>query len=455
MQSALNARDADAWLRIAEEYDIVQGDPSAYQSVLARQEKAAAELLSTEPQRLEAFLETACQMVDMPGFTSSGLRKAERGIRLLRSQATHSLRAEVLVLQAQLAYANHTGQVDLANGVWEEYLKREPDLVTLGLEGLRLKAEMVNRRAVNLTDRFLYADAEQVLAGVSTIQQALQTVMQNTATPGTGQIPNRELGACYGTLGQVHAFQGDPARSASAEIAFRKACAFFNSPEDIERQWVYLGHLACDRGSTGRTLWDEVQRHLPGLSGSTPLCGPEQQYLLALQLKGWLIFGTPKDILDFLGQWEQNRPIEQFSPDEVCFHPFGLIYQALALIYARAWRETKRTNYRDRALECYDAAAQHMNEHGPLLQALARFAELRRDLFELEMSPGSVRSLNQLSNHYLSLRGHLAKHFGAAAWSEDASGRPDGYFGRGDPGVGTSLPDRVRRVLEGVRFNYW
>jgi hypothetical protein len=452
-QSALAAGDAAGYLAAAGDWDVVGEDLLPYEPIVVRQEQAAAGLLAPAPGPLFAALEEACWLVGQPGEAGTGLRRADRAIRLLRSFSQPPVRAEVLALQAQLSAANHVGEIDLANHIWELYLRREPELATLGLEGLRLRAEMRNRRAVNLTDRFRHAEAEEVLAGVIAGQEAVQSLL--AATVGLAStVPQRELGACLGTLGQIRCF-ADTSGGLEAEAAFRRACEFFTAAADVDRQWVYLGHLACDWCAAGRPLWDQVCGHFPELGGVAPVAGSDRPYLLALQLKGILCFADSFTLLDFLRHWERDRPLLRYGLEERRGHPFGLIEQVLGLLHARAWRETGQRGLAAAAREAFSRAAQHMNPGGPLLRALAHFAEVRRELFALEAAPSDEASRDLLGRSYLALRGHLADAFGAAAWSEDEEGRSGGYFGGRDPGVGTPLAERARRVVAGVRFNYW
>jgi hypothetical protein len=244
---------------------------------------------------------------------------------------------------------------------------------------------------------------------------------------------------------------GGADRLERAESAFRRACDFFDEKGDVDRQWAYLGHLACDRGADGLRLWAEVLGRLPELAGPRPVTGAGTQYLLALQLKGVLTF-APADLLAFLGRWGAERPVEQFPEEERERHPFGLIHQAVGLLRAEAWRRTKESAHAAAALASFDRAANLMGRRGPLLKALSHLAAVRRELFAVET--GERAAINRLGARYLALRGHLADSF-PEAWSEDEAGKAHGYFGRLDPGVGTPLAERVWRVLGGARFNYW
>src|SRR5262249_4233777 len=148
-------------------------------------------------------------------------------------------------------------------------------------------------------------------------------------------------------------------------------------------------------------------------------------------------------------------PPESFPPGEREAHPFGLIEQALGLLCARAWRETGQAGFASRAAEAFTCASTSMDRGGPLLRVLARFPAVRRDLFALAVSPAARATCAALERRFLALRGLLAGSFGAPAWQEDESGRASGYFGGLDPGVGTALAERARRVVAGIRFNYW
>jgi hypothetical protein len=454
-QAALNNGNLDDYIAASDQYDsLPRQHLDTFEPIERRQQKRAAELLSASAERVVALLEKACHTIDLPGQYDAGWRAAERAWRWLIQPP---LRAEMLYLQARLSHANHTGHVRKADEVWQAYERSEPELGSLGSEGLRLRAELRNRRAVHLIDSFRLEEAEKVINGVLDDQEAVQQVLRRMEAGSETCAVNRELGACYGTLGQVHAFLGGQERQDLAKEVFVEACRFFKRADDVERQCVYLGHLACDRGPAGETDWRAVLQKLPALLDPNPISGSGQQYLLALQIKGVLLFAPTTAVLKYLERWKEHRPIEQFEMEETRLHPFGLIHQAMGLLSARAWRETGDNCHRADALAAFERAIKHLKHKssGPLLQCLGHFADVRRALFEIESEPQQKSRVAALERHFLTLRGTLAEHFGDAAWSAAEETRSAGYFSRLDPGDQYPVTERATRVLAGIRFNYW
>ena len=255
-------------------------------------------------------------------------------------------------------------------------------------------------------------------------------------------------------MGQIYALQSEPDHR-QAEECFRKALRFFSAAEDRQRQWVYLGHLACDQGELGRGLWQEVCTQLPDLSSPSPVAEEGKQYVLALQIKGRYVFGELADILAFITEWQKSDPTNAYSTESRRLHPFGLIYQGMGLLCQRAWRETGSLEYAQAACGWFDKAAQHMEQGGPVLKILSRIARLRRWLLENQL-PGQGGIAGQRLRELLQgLRGYLAEHFGERAWGEGPDGRPHGHFGRLDPGPNFRWWQRTQSVLQAIRFNYW
>ena len=452
MEAAIKMGQVEQYLTLADDYQAMreQRDLSALDPIVKRQKKAVAGLLQKSPGRLIAMMDEASKIVDRPGGAERGLAKAELAAELLRDAGVEDRRSEVLLLQTRLSHANHTGDVQAAQNIWREYEELEPRLHALGAEGLRLISEMRNRRAVSLTDQFRFDEAEQVLAEIVAERTSWSEDLARRFRIAVNEVPNRELGACLGTLGQIYAFRGGEGDAAHAESCFRRAMSLFVEADDIDRQWIYLGHLACDQGEQGRALWQEVLEKNPALRAESG-----SQYVLAIQLKGFLVFGPAANIPAFLEHWEGKRLLEQFTEEEQSQHPFGLIHQTLGMLYGRAWRETGNQEYVDRAVRHFDLAYEKMTHGGALLKALAYVARLRKYVF-LDEARGLDSSAGEsLAQTLLAFKGHLAEHFGSTAWSEGEKGNATGFFGQHDPGPGCSHLDRARSLLRAVRFNYW
>ena len=452
MESAANQGQVDQYLTFAEDYETLreQHDSSNLEPVVRRQQKAIAGSVQESPGRLLAMIDEASKIVDQPGGAEQGLAKAKLAANLLKSSGVDDLRSEVLFLQTRLSYANHTGDLLAAEKAWCDFLAVEPRLHSLGAEGLRLISEARNRRAVGLTDQFRFDEAGQVLTEIVAERESWAEDLARRFRINSAEVPNPDLGACLGTLGQVCAMRGRDGDVARAESYFRRAMCLFSKADDINRQWTYLGHLACDLGEHGRPLWQETLEQIPALpavSGS--------QYMVAVQLKGFLVFGPLGHACRFLAHWEAAGELERFSDEERNLHPFGLIHQTIGMLYGRARRETGDSKCVDQAVQQFDLAYEKLAQGGTLQKALAYLARLRKYVFLDEVRELGSSASTSLRQTLLAFKGHLAEHFGSTAWSEDENGNATGFFGQHDPGHGYSHIDRARCLLRAIRFNYW
>jgi tetratricopeptide (TPR) repeat protein len=331
-----------------------------------------------------ALLKEAAGEVNISGNAERGFRKAGKVMELLeRGDQQPSLNAQVLWLQTQLSHANHSADLERAQNVWEQYESLEPKLYELREVGLQLKAAMRNRRAVHLTDHMDYQLAKTILAEVVSSRKRFLDGLANQFQTTRDKLPDQELAECYGSRGQVNAFLGD---FDEAKKDFRRALRLFKKPQDRERQWVYLGHLACDHASSeaGKKLWKKVVAKLD-IDTSKPTVRHRGQYLLALQLKGIHEFSDVSDLKQFAVSLSNTSLNRTFPPDEMNEHPFGLIHQALAMIYQRALEAQlpppKGKDWLVEAREAYDLAIGQMDNFGTeLFTFLAWLARLRRSL---------------------------------------------------------------------------
>src|SRR5690606_12980813 len=129
-----------------------------------------------------------------------------RAFEMLRAAVAATLDTRLLYLQIALSHANHCGDVERAATLWDEYLEIEHDALAGDLNRAARCAEIRNRPAVGLTDRMHYDAARNVL--MKLIEQ--QEDIADTFARITGVAPRSsyELGACYGSLGQIEAFTG-------------------------------------------------------------------------------------------------------------------------------------------------------------------------------------------------------------------------------------------------------
>lgn len=394
------------------------------------------------------YLLESCILVDHPVNTNEGFRRIELVEKLLGERIKDVSKDTALILQTKLSFYNHKADLTNANIIWDKFLKIENSLPALGPDGIKFKIEIRNRRAVSLSDRFYYTEADKVLNEVVSIAEDLRSAHATAYRCDLKDIPDNKLGACYGTLGQVYAFQGN---KEDAEISFRLAISLFSDSKDIERQWVYLGHLACDIGKANEMkLWSEVSANLSGINDNRLIIGDGCQFTLALQLKGKFVFGTNGQIIEFANNFlNNNHPLNNLPRNP---HPYGLIMQMAGLICARAWKETNVENYYFRAIDFFSSATEYLTQGELLLKLLANVCTLRKLLLEFQIT--GVNNNNQINSVINEFITH-AKEIGEHAWSEDASGRASGYFGTQVSDQNQSTIERAQKIVDLFRFNYW
>jgi len=411
-------------------------------------QRRAVELAENNSDLLSKYLLEASKLVDMPTKAKEGFEKAVILESFLSPDVVTN--NHFFVLQTKLSFYNHTGDLTQANIIWNEFLKVEKSPATLNLDGLNFKIEIRNRRAVSLMDHFSYDAAKEVINEVVSIAGNLRLMLATSLEGQLTDIRRDDLGACYGTLGQLYAFQGD---KDYAHLNFQEAQSLFSDSKDIKRQWVYLGHLACDMGELiGKTLWKEVTDNLDGIDDLQLVVGDGCQFLLALQLKGKLVFGTNGQIIQLADILANNQPLDNFSANVKNAHPYGLILQMAGLICARAWKETKVEKYYIRAIDFFRSATKYLTKGGSLLKLLANVCTLRKLLLEFQKT--GVNNNNQINSVINEFITH-AKDIGEHAWSEDASGRTNGYFGAQVSSQNQSTIERAQKIVDLIRFNYW
>lgn len=456
MKAAVMNDHIDQFVALADQYDVSYSHMNQYNQLIDTMERKAASLLKIAPDKFLAYMENAGRIVDQAGLAKEGICKADRVFRLMYLSETLNIGADILYLQARLSYANHTGDVSTAESVWLDYEKKEPELYKIGAEGLRLMAEMRNRRAVSLTDMFRYQEAKEVLAKIVFENENELDEHARRFNINRNDLPNYELGACYGTLGQLYAFIGTEEAKSNAAGAFARAISRFAEPKDIDRQYIYLGHLACDMGVQGRSLWNRVEEKLLGSKCLEPINETATQFRLHLQAKGILVFGTKEDMIGFLSRGETCKNSFKYSDQETDHHPFGLIYQITAMICVRLWREFgKQQEYVPQAINYFNMAKTKMRNGGALLQLLAYMADIRRLLFELEINGNDANIADSLTYIINLLKAHVIKQFNDYAWGEDENGKSYGYFGDNDPGMGSDINERAKNIINKIRFHYW
>jgi len=450
LKAALVDADANTYMAVRQSMT-VDDDIAAVQGLVKEFDVSARTSLGLSLEHAKQLLSEACADVDRPGGVPIGLRKVLLAEGIMPPDLSADLRA--MIAQARLSAANHTGNRAGADAVWEDFAAVEPLLPRYGITGLRLVAEIRNRRAVALTDQFRFDEAARILNAVVSSQEEVTATVAAGFGLDESHLPNRELAGCFGSLGQVYALRGKDGDDALAEASFRRAITRFSESADIERQWVYLGHLACDRGMMGKALWEEVVRHVPALRDARlPIAKNGLQFQLALQAKGTLVFGDLTVVKTFLSAWDKQSPLRAYPQASLNHHPFGLLNQTIGMMHARVAQESQLTESRQIAVKWFDDATAQMSDGGPILKVLSCVARIRRFLL---VPDDQVKARQFLARALAVMKGILIEGIGDAAWLERDDGRASGVVGSLDPGPAHDIIARTTSIVKAFRFNYW
>lgn len=382
------------------------------------------------------LFEIATKKVDHPTDRIAGQELAELLETVYRDSGLDDLQSEFSTILIPFSAANHTGDTAKANELWDRYLVLENRLPELNVDlGMEFGMQFRCRRAVNLMDQFRFREAEEILVKIGAKEEDFRNIISEFYGANVESVDRHRLGMCYSTLAQACAFQSyDPEKRDLAEDLFRNALSCFESPNDRERILVYLGHLACDFPETGRDLWSEVETNLFVQPGRQ-VDGLEKPFVLAVLLKGILVFGDPeqkKNAATFYGKTLNDYPDHLFR-----YHPYGLILQCLGLLNIELWKETKENGLRTQSLAFLEWSRKSLDSGGFLLRTLASVAGVRRGLFLHGMDRLTEKDQNVFSNQVLFLEKRLG-----------------GLLG-GTSSCSAAIHDRAETLLKNIRFNYW
>ncbi len=385
------------------------------------------DLFVKAPELFYPLYETASRNVDTPQDRRTGLEL------LVLLQAVHEkskkldLTADLYEILVPFSAANHAGDVLQANELWEHYLPLEKELPRLGPEkGLEMETSFRCRRAVNLMDQFRFAEVEQILTDIGMKEERFRKQIAEFFGTEPDRLDRRRLGICYNTLGQACSFQSaDPEKRKLAESLFRSAIECFTNDSDIERAWVYLGHLACDFPENGRDLWNEVSVRLCELLDES-IDALAKPFVFALLAKGALVFGDEQE----KRRWndELDKTLNEIPEEILAVHPFGLILQTSAMLNDILGRP-------DKAKARFRQAERSLMSGAELLKILATFCRLRLSLSLDKHGLLDAGTKESLRNDVRFLRKRLPTAIISVIHTESV--------------------EHARDILPGVRFNYW
>jgi len=194
--------------------------------------------------RSEAFNQARATFVNVDEITRlrSEERRREDAQKFPKDDAENQLsRAWV-----RFAIANHSGDVAEGERVWQDIANLEPLYRRLSPEKeLEFRTETGLRRAVNLLDASRFDEARRIVAELIERQEETLRFVQSSKF-FEDRTKRFQLGRCYSQLGQIEACSGS---LESARKLFEQAAAQYDATTDaadLERNAIYLGHVACD-----------------------------------------------------------------------------------------------------------------------------------------------------------------------------------------------------------------
>ena len=370
-------------------------------------------------------------------------------------------RAAYLAAHARLTAANRIGDMAAADAAWGDFLKVEPDLDALGLEALSLRAAVRRTRAVSQMEQFLYPEAREAVDALIDEFEETDRKLSAAGLPRLGEHERRVLSELYMTRGEIAcaatAFAGKSRWPLwqKGEQDLRTALSLSDYREDKRRIAIFLGHLACDLGPGGASLWKEVCAKLPNLAAPEPCRGRDNLDLLALQAKAFWKHEPPAAQGAFLKAWIQADPLDSLLPEERNVFPVGLILQDAGLMALEQGRSLGRKDLSELGLRLLPQAAAALSSGGALLKLLACGAHMRLALFRLDAaSPGSDAARDagaQLRTAMDSFKGLCRTHWGQRLWKDAGQGADHGLIGS-LAAVEADLPARARAVLSSFRM---
>lgn len=333
----------------------------------------------------------------------------------------------------QLRFLNHAVRLHNHRGEHRAAMERLERIRTLrnaasslDLTEWRADLETLNRTAVAGANIF---DFSTLNGQLESAIERLEGMRRLAETPGGPPIRDELMGKLLGTLGQNYAFRAraNPEAGVRARECFRQAKGHFLQEKDLQRQDVYLLHLATDLGDA--RLGREALASLGAspdiaafLDAPTPENAPGQGFLLHALLRH---LASDAAYGRALAQQYSPERLQELFADKFSQHPFQFICGFMGTIAGKAKEITAMRAYFSSALEI---TTKHMAD-SPLFtmlhaQVLARqgLAEhLATATLQAETMHQLLGTLDKVANNpeagnMLQLEGNTAVggHFAAA-----------------------------------------
>ena len=337
-------------------------------------------------------------------------------------------------------------------------------------EELEFRTDMAMRCAVTYVDQFEYQRAIAQLESAVALQEKTFEFF-NELSSASGRLFMRDtrlsLGRCYGALGQLHAFQGEWAQAIEL---LNKAIDHIDPeeyPGDIQRDLIYLGHVACDVArdaqddesrATAAELWRRVAQDLQfprwdDLAVMQKLAD-DNRYTFALIVKAMAFFASEAEIRQFLNAWGRSTLIRRISGangGDAFEHPYELICQSIGVLYERSdspsFDEELRSQIKRLALQAYQFGYEIAKNGGEIIRLLGLASLARKFLL-------ADASLNEWREWNGELEALLARFNQESVNS--VFGAERGAIKSGE-GFNTAKEycAKAKKFIQAIRFNYW
>ena len=326
--------------------------------------------------RVQENLKDALEEVGNPEKSRKSVSKAIQEYDMLKECGIDDAISKMRFNLVLLSDANNRGASGEATKFWVEIdkLREAYSSVTDELDVELIAAQ--NRRGITFTDLCYYDKAEnQYCDLIDRYESELLHKNQSEIL--------KQMASLYGSIGQLYAYIGSNESRVEAMKYFYKAIDLFkDKPAEKNREWNYLGNLACDMGrKIGSDLWKEVITNRPALGMKEALAEPGKLYTQILQIKGKYIFSTPKDIESFLKDWEHRNPTELLGVgDRECVE-YCFILQGIGMLHERLIIDSPNSIQREEALKYYEKALNHIPcDSGEFILEMLRYSMILRKM---------------------------------------------------------------------------
>lgn len=374
------------------------------------------------------------------------------------------------------AVANHSGAVGEGERVWREIEDFERFYRYLDPEKeLEFRTETGLRRAVNLLDAFRFAEARRIVKELIERQEEAFCFFKSSKF-FKDKTKRRCLGRCYSQLAQIEAASGD---LETARRLFERAAEHYDERcdrGDVERNAIYLGHVACDLrrfgvGDRGARLWAQTLENIPTSHApksarklpSLKDLDDSNRYWAPLLLKGVWLFEDKNKLNALLEEWDGSalkESIDRRLKEKKSEHPDGLVLQTTAELRAQIYRVFRTPPYARSTRKAFDDAicALRCND-APLMDFLAAVAKLRQAIWLLDAkqtdAPRELQAAVDEANASFAVLTSVGKRCKTTSCGAKISSDASNRAGKLSDSELEKLRKQALNIVDRVRFNYY